>query len=153
MITAYNDNNTFFSFYSYDSSGRFLTSISIGSAALEYSYNQNGDLISYTVNQHGIKKNISYDENSWVKRIEAFDSLEPISCADYAPTWNGRLDIAISPVNTSMTLVHDTLGNVVSLTKNGGLPERYVKLAHGIQHLIGDEVSICILTKFAAKTL
>lgn len=131
----------FHSFYSYDPSGRFLTSVSIGNVTLEYSYAQNGDLISAR-DENGIMRNISYDENSWVKRIDTFSSdLELISSAQYNQTWNGRLDVTVSPTNVSLTSVHDTMGNVVSLTNDDGLPQRFTNLPYGWQHLIGDEVN------------
>lgn len=131
----------FNSFYSYDSSGRFLTSVSIGDAVTEYSYNEHSDL-TRAVNKLGIRKTIYYDVNSWVRRIDTYDSnSELASSIDYVPTYNGRLDIFVRPANKSLTLVHDTTGNVVSIAKDGGLPERYVKLPFGIQHMVGDEVS------------
>lgn len=136
----------FDSFYSYDASGRYLTSVSIGNITLNYNYNENGDLIHAT-DMFGSGRNISYDENSWVQRIDTFDSnSEQISCMEYKTSWNGRLDIAISPTNTTHTLVHDKIGNVVSIASNGGLPERIVELPYGRQHLLGDEVSIFFYT-------
>lgn len=132
----------FDSFYSYDASGRYLTSVSSGNIVLYYNYNENGDLIHAT-DMHGSAKNISYDENSWIERINTFDSnSEQVSCIKYKASWNGRLDIAISPTNTTHTLVHDYFGNVVSIATDDELPERIVELPHGRQHLLGDEVSI-----------
>lgn len=131
----------FCSFYSYDSTARFLTSVSTGDVETEYSYNEQGDLI-YAVNKLGIGKTIHYDVNSWVSRIETFDSdSEFASSIDYTPDYNGRLDIFVRPTNKTLSLVHDVMGNVVSIARDGGLPERYVTLPHGIQHLVGDEVS------------
>lgn len=119
-----------------------MTSVSIGNITLDYNYNENGDLIQ-AIDMFRSGQNISYDENSWVQRIVTFDpNSERTSCTEYKASWNGRLDIAIGPTNTTHTLVHDIIGNVVSITTDGGLPERVVELPFGRQHLLGDEVSI-----------
>lgn len=117
-------------------------SVSSGNITLNYNYNENGDLIHAT-DAFGSGKNISYDENSWIRRIETFDfNSEQISCMEYKASWNGRLDIVTSPTNTTSTLVHDKSGNVVSIATDGGLLETVVDLPYGKQRLLGDEVSI-----------
>ena len=119
-----------------------MTSVSIGNITLFYNYNENGDLIHAT-DMFGSARNISYNENSWIERVNDFDAnSEQISSMEYKASWNGRLDIAISPTNTTRTLVHDRIGNVVSLQTDDELPETIVKLPHGSQRLLGDEVSI-----------
>lgn len=120
----------------------YLTTVSIGNVTLYYNYNENGDLISAT-DMFGSARNISYNENSWVERVDDFDAnSEQISSMEYKASWNGRLDIVISPTNTTRTLVHDRIGNVVSLQTDDGLPETIVELPYGRQRLLGDEVSI-----------
>ncbi len=130
------------SFYEYDPSGRYLTSVTVGNATLEYSYNEDGDLISAR-DKFGSRKDISYNSNGWIDRIEDFDSnSDPVSCTEYKTSYNGNLDITISPENTTRSLVHDKLGNVVSIAIDGGLPQKSVELPYGRQSLLGDEVSI-----------
>ncbi len=129
-----------FSFYSYDSTGTSLLSVSDGDAILEYVYNDNGDLISAT-DRYGTRSSISYNENSWIDRIERFDSnSELLSSTGLTITWSGRVDIFFSPDNTSRTLIHDRLGNVVSTASNNGLPVVTVELPFGRRVLLGDEV-------------
>lgn len=133
------------SYYSYDVSGRYLTSVSTPAVTLEYSYNDNGDLISAT-DEQGSMINIDYNENSWIERIVNFDSnSEQVSSTKYETSWNGRMDVTVKPVNSSSTLVHDRMGNVVSVATNNGLPEVSVELPYGRRVLLGDEVSACTI--------
>ena len=128
------------SFYSYDPSGRFLTSVTAGNVVLEYSYNEYGDLIS-TSEEYGSRKNISYNDNGWIDKIEDFDSnSELVSCTEYKTSYNGRLDIAVSPANTTRSLVHDKMGNVISVVSDDSLPVMSIELPYGRQSLLGDKV-------------
>lgn len=131
------------SYYSYDISGRYLTSVSTPAVTLGYEYNENGDLISAT-DEQGSMSSINYNENSWIERIVNFDSnSEQVSSSKYETSWNGKMDITVSPMNSSSTLVHDRMGNVVSIATNNGLPEVSVELSYGRRVLLGDEVSSC----------
>ena len=119
-------------------------SVTMGDIETHYTYNDQGDLVS-AVNKLGVRTMIYYDVNSWVRRLVTYDSDSQLaSSIDYVPTYNGRLDIYVQPANKTVSLVHDTRGNIVSIERDGGLPERYVTLPHGIQQLVGDEVSISI---------
>ena len=127
------------SFYSYDPSGRFLTSVTSGNVILEYSYNEYGDLIS--ASEYGSRKNISYNDNGWIDKIEDFDSnSELVSCTEYRTSYNGRLDITVSPANTTRSLVHDKMGNVISVVTDDSFPVMSIELPYGRQSLLGDEV-------------
>lgn len=121
-------------------------SVNTGDITLEYDYNDNGDLI-FASDLMGSKMNISYNENNWISRIKRFDSnSELVSCTDYTISWSGRMDISITPMNNTLTLIHDRSGNVVSSASNNGLPLVAVELPFLRQRLIGDEVSnACII--------
>lgn len=113
-----------------------------GDVTLEYSYNEDGDLVSAT-DKSSARKDIAYNEKGWIERIDNFDpNLEYVSSMEYKQDWNGRLDITLHPANTSHTLVHDKTGNVVSISTNGGPPDLTVELPYGRQRLQGDEVNM-----------
>ena len=129
------------SYYNYDPSGEYLTSVTTGGATLEYSYNDEGDLISAT-DKFRNSKTFSYNENRWIDRIEKFDSNSTLmSSTIYNTSWNGKMEISEPTKNTSCTLVHDKRGNVVSIATNNGLPEMSIELPHGRKRVLGDEVS------------
>lgn len=130
-----------YSYYSYDVSGRYLIAVTTPAFTLEYDYNENGDLIS-AGDEHGSTINIDYDENSWIEKIVNFDSnSEQVSSTTYKTSWNGRMDVTVNPVNSSSTLIHDRMGNVVSVATNNGLPEVSVELPYGRRVMLGDEVN------------
>lgn len=109
---------------------------------MEYDYNENGDLINAT-EIFGSGKGISYNNNGWIDRIDDFDSnSDPVSTTEYKISYNGRMDINISPGNTTRSMVHDKLGNVVSIAIDDGLPQMSVELPYGRKSFVGDEVSV-----------
>lgn len=114
----------------------------MGDIVLEYAYNDDGDLIRAT-DQYGGSRTISYDENKWIERIEKHDeTAELVSSIDYRNKKNGRLDMHLGPDNVTHSLVHDRLGNVISVQTDGGLPETSVELPYGRRKMLGDEVSL-----------
>lgn len=130
-----------YSYYNYDPSGEYLTSVTTGGVTLEYTYDDEGDLTSAT-DKFGANKTFSYDENKWIKKIETFDSNSTLmSSTSYKTSWNGRMEISEFPKNTSHTLVHDKRGNVVSIATDNGLPEMSIELPYGRKRVLGDEVS------------
>ena len=133
---------SFCSFYSYDPSGRYLTSVNRGDVTLEYTYSEDGDLIRAT-DEYGASKIISYNQNNWIESIENFDSnSELASKTNYNISWNGKLDIFVSPINTSQSIVHDKNGNIVSIATDNGLPGIIVESPYGRRLVLGDEVSL-----------
>ena len=112
-----------------------------GDTAVQYDYNDNGDLIHATMADNTTSE-ISYDENSFIRSIKHYDITgKLVSHYDYSSTWNGRMDITVAPYNTSITLIHDREGRVVSLATDGSLPEITQELPFGSRVLLGDEVS------------
>ena len=135
----------YYSFYNYDSTGRYLTSISSsgGERTLYYAYNENGDLVNAT-GRFGASKIFSYNEKDWIEMIENYDcNTEFVSSTEYKISWSGKVDLITFPQNTSNTLMHDRLGQVVSVASNNGLPEISVELPTGRKRMVGDEVSMC----------
>ena len=129
------------SFYNYDSSETHLLSVNTGDMTLYYEYNEEGDIINAT-GRFGGRKTFTYDQYGWVQRIEDYDSASQfISSTEYNISSSGKMKIFTSPTNTSHTLVHDHLGNVVSVATNDGLPEMAVELPYGRKRIVGDEVS------------
>ena len=108
---------------------------------MEYTYSEDGDLIRAT-DEYGASKVISYNQNNWIESIENFDSnSELASKTDYNISWNGKLDIFVSPINTSQSIVHDKNGNIVSIATDNGLPGMFIELPYGRRLVLGDEVS------------
>ena len=140
-IITINNNFPLHSFYNYDPSGSYLTSVNTGDITLDYTYNEKGDLTNAT-GTFGAKKVFSYDENDWIEKIENFDSNSELkSSTEYKISKNGQVDMFVSPMNTSRSLVHDKMGGLVSITNDDGLPEMSIELPYGRKHVVGDEVS------------
>ena len=119
-----------------------------GDTAVQYDYNDNGDLIRATMADNTASE-ISYDENSFIRSIKHYDVTgELASHYDYSITWNGCMDITVRPYNVSTTLIHDREGTVVSVATDGSLPEITQELPFGSRVLLGDEVSAFLCRKW-----
>ena len=128
------------SLYNYDPSETYLLSVTTDGVSVEYRYNTNGDLIRSIIGV-GYSSEIGYNENSFVESIREYANNELTSHYTYGFNWNGILNISVFPQNASTVLQHDRLGNVVSVTNDGGLPKISQEVPYGRRFLLGDEVS------------
>lgn len=112
-----------------------------GSDTVEYDYNDDGDLIR-TTKGDGTSNEMDYNENDFISSTKSYDRNEELLFQyDYEISWNGCMDIKISPQNSSRSIVHDTDGSIVSTADDNGLPEISQEHPYGRRVLLGDEVS------------
>ena len=115
-----------FSLYLYSDDGQYLTNVTVGQNSTSYTYSTEGDLIE-TNEASGERKTLEYDEYKLFRGSSKFNQDgEVLASMTLEQDWNGKVNVAIEPTNTSLEIVYDSYGRLISTGLSDEVPLRLV---------------------------
>lgn len=133
---------SFYSFYTYDATGSYMTTINFDGGSTTFGYNEEGDIS--TVQYHnGDRRSFVYNGNHLLSESSSFSpSGDLIIRMILNHDWNGKVNMTVQPSNISAELGYDTKGEAVLVRQQDSLPLIIVKSQeYDRQRIVyGDEV-------------